>query len=1356
MATYNLKYFAEIHNFRGQLARVEILQRSNSAFSVLEIGDVCGLTLEIQGATEDIYTPVVKTSARLSMISCDDKPTEGGIKYGGWQEFYTPDDTLYKLVIKTKPTPSASSWTTRWTGYITPDSWQEGLEYRGAITITARDNIGHLQDFEFDMPANNIYNLATLRSIISAAAAKIFLPMNLVFSQADAIEDENGDEVLDAYVNLDKFSGRDWYSVLSDVLDAVGYTLRYTDKNNITVAPLRYLPLLGEADEQDQPQMSDLEFFGGSGEIVPAVKQITETHSFDYDGAISIPVADQEHMTYGAEQMYRCSWKGIKDSNGQKKDKPEHDAPYHVLQNVGNTAWVTGSQMLNIKVPRRDETTNANWNAGSVAFEGEGWDNFAVIPANCTESSLKTASLRFYCGTPDVTLKATFTAVPVGIDGYGDWMSGGHKTRYIMRRVCGMESIRYYVKYEKGNLERYWTGSSWVATPVPITKEFNAEQDTTTEIEIPLGICEEIPSGGYITLTFDRIVYKCYEYLPGMDGDARGIYARLGSLTATLNKENLSKNTIKTINNESYNVMLNRDTVISPLSRSTPVARPSNYPTALYRYDSDGLPEPFPYEVNWHGIDGVVKPLPVLVHQQILCYRGASLWELSGECAPKNRGLFWFDSLCHYKNRTYILQSGTLDFVAGTIHGVVLREFLEYDDIWDDTEQGDWSDVTEYPNGESSPQSSIAGGSGGSGGGGGASLMNVWRSLTNNDELDAFDENTKIAWAHIPSYFEEDGQGGIKLKDQYNGLWAAGYGSFGGQNSSGGGGGGGVDLDRVWDSLTNNTDKPNVKINVAHIPNLEIGNINGLTEALAAAGGAKSLTVGNVNYQPDANGIISIPAYPTALASPYALTFGSKTYNGSEAKTITASDLGALTAVPKATDSVIGGFQTGYAESGKNYAVQMSGNKAFVNVPWTDTVYSLPLAANGTRGGIQVGFSESNSGSSSDRNYAVKLSSEKAYVNVPWTDTVYTHPTNGANTTISAANGKVLSAITVNNLGHVTSVSSKTLATADIPDLSGTYLPLTGGTLTGDLRLKTGGTAYGSKLNIGDGDYVYLHEDTDDHLKMYASKGFEIATSGGSYGIKFGDGVLKWDSTNQAWHLEGNFYADGFVTAGGLGSENTQLVTLGGAQTITGAKTFTGTLTISGTGNTFTTAVTFQQHVTFGTINVGSIAFNGSGTTPGITNTLDRIYIQRTGQTGVSMCAANGMVVIGALSAGSGVTTPKLYVAGDALATGAWNTSSDGRLKDEIEAIHSDRALAVLMQLKPREWVWNKNNAAMCGKRGAGFVAQDVLEVLPWAVLADGGYMGLNYQALHAYEVAGLQNHEARIAELERRLNNGA
>jgi len=43
--------------------------------------------------------------------------------------------------------------------------------------------------------------------------------------------------------------------------------------------------------------------------------------------------------------------------------------------------------------------------------------------------------------------------------------------------------------------------------------------------------------------------------------------------------------------------------------------------------------------------------------------------------------------------------------------------------------------------------------------------------------------------------------------------------------------------------------------------------------------------------------------------------------------------------------------------------------------------YSLPLSANGTRGGIQIGYTETG------KKYAVKLDSEKAYVEVPWNDT---------------------------------------------------------------------------------------------------------------------------------------------------------------------------------------------------------------------------------------------------------------------------------------------------------------------------------------------------------------------------------
>lgn len=75
----------------------------------------------------------------------------------------------------------------------------------------------------------------------------------------------------------------------------------------------------------------------------------------------------------------------------------------------------------------------------------------------------------------------------------------------------------------------------------------------------------------------------------------------------------------------------------------------------------------------------------------------------------------------------------------------------------------------------------------------------------------------------------------------------------------------------------------------------------------------------------------------------------------------------------------------------ENATVQMAGFMSVQDKNKLDDIergannYSLPLAANGTRGGIQVGYA------ANGRNYPVQLSGEKAYVNVPWTDTNTTY-----------------------------------------------------------------------------------------------------------------------------------------------------------------------------------------------------------------------------------------------------------------------------------------------------------------------------------------------------------------------------
>ena len=78
--------------------------------------------------------------------------------------------------------------------------------------------------------------------------------------------------------------------------------------------------------------------------------------------------------------------------------------------------------------------------------------------------------------------------------------------------------------------------------------------------------------------------------------------------------------------------------------------------------------------------------------------------------------------------------------------------------------------------------------------------------------------------------------------------------------------------------------------------------------------------------------------------------------------------IGAATITIKQNGAVKGTFTVNQNE---NTTIELTDN---------NTVYSLPLAASGTRGGVQVGYS------ANGRNYPVQLSSEKMFVNVPWTD----------------------------------------------------------------------------------------------------------------------------------------------------------------------------------------------------------------------------------------------------------------------------------------------------------------------------------------------------------------------------------
>lgn len=180
-----------------------------------------------------------------------------------------------------------------------------------------------------------------------------------------------------------------------------------------------------------------------------------------------------------------------------------------------------------------------------------------------------------------------------------------------------------------------------------------------------------------------------------------------------------------------------------------------------------------------------------------------------------------------------------------------------------------------------------------------------------------------------------------------------------------------------------------------------------------------------------------------------------------------------------------------------------------------------------------------------------------------------------------------------------------TLVAADVGARSNTWiptaanvgaLPITGGTLTGNLRIKNSSNS-GMKLNFGDSEYVYLHESSDDNLDIKAKtinflctnlrqNGSDIGGSGnvvvGTYAGSCSDGqtqsinlgfrpkiviiyhggeLLPWyrsefedyDDTEygdlhrdeRIWHSDGAFIMDGFPIEAKNGNEvNNEDVTM--------------------------------------------------------------------------------------------------------------------------------------------------------------------------------------------------------------------
>ena len=135
------------------------------------------------------------------------------------------------------------------------------------------------------------------------------------------------------------------------------------------------------------------------------------------------------------------------------------------------------------------------------------------------------------------------------------------------------------------------------------------------------------------------------------------------------------------------------------------------------------------------------------------------------------------------------------------------------------------------------------------------------------------------------------------------------------------------------------------------------------------------------------------------------------------------------------------------------------------------------------------------------------------------------------------------------NAGYLTSSDIQGMATETW--VGENYLPLNGGMLTGSLRMGEEEAGSSPYIYWGDGSYVYIGEDADDHMIIRGRYGVNILTDTG-YNLQWNNHTLA----TQTWVNDQGFVKSSGVTSVGMSVPTGLRVNSAASATITGSGTF--------------------------------------------------------------------------------------------------------------------------------------------------------------------------------------------------------
>ena len=679
MAYYE-KYRKNITNQEGVTYRLAIYENRTSSPGSgypMEIGGLVGLHFFFQGQQSDVFTPIIKTSIELTLVDVSDKPTVTAspmnIKQGNWEEFFTPDATKYKVVLSTV---NGTTVTPIWTGYITPDSYEEQLIYHGTISVIIRDNIGHLGDLNFDgTESESGSGMISVGDLVSQALTKVgamgLKSMTSDFNNGNHILCQDADRALTAvnlkslYVNISACRGKTWLEVLESVLNSTGLTLRYAFDNTFYLAEMGIIPEYLDGTRSGSVRTFKMLRGSGRRRFVPAARGIEETFDADYGGVLEV-------NTQSADYQEATVTMG---GSSRTVHEPVGAHPFRRTGAIGMIDPLSGHYY--------------NPRVGSIYYEGT--DMFiTALKSTDSVSSYGTikASIPTVEGGVNITMRFRVFVGAYSKD--GDYISGGAiftATSGRGRRPDGNYSqgmtARYMIAFYNGTTRLYLNNQGVFQSAAYVFQDGVTQGNSSTrgrygsdsaEVEKQIRLNN---ASGMLEIIFQPFLLT-NNAAPSLSNGA--YHGRINGLQITQDDESWKGYHILTNYSEKNNVTLDREPSFGQVSE---VISPRVIQNGLYVKGADGQ---FPAAgvFYWRSKATDNLRLAVLIHQQMLQYFSRTEKQLSAEIKDATDGVLSFNNIYSYGGEKYIIQNGVLDILRNTLSSVTMRTWRSWSELWGD------------------------------------------------------------------------------------------------------------------------------------------------------------------------------------------------------------------------------------------------------------------------------------------------------------------------------------------------------------------------------------------------------------------------------------------------------------------------------------------------------------------------------------------------------------------------------------------------------------------------------------------------------------------------------------------------